>query len=152
MSKLSWKNLDAEATLLAPFILMFSLLPYLLGAYTLFAVFPSNFILDYVLQFALLTTTLSLLLCGLALVYATKPLKVRNVLWLPFVYLYWSLQAFIAFYAFVLIVLRRPKNWTKTRKTGAVSGNSIELCMVPTSKQIEKVEMVPLPDEEKSVL
>ena len=152
MSKLSWKNLDAEATLLAPFILMFSLLPYLLGAYTLFAVFPSNFILNYVLQFALLTTTLSLLLCGLALVYATKPLKVRNVLWLPFVYLYWSLQAFIAFYAFVLIVLRRPKNWTKTRKTGAVSENSIDLYMVPTSKQIEKVEMVPLSDEEKSVL
>ena len=121
MSKLSWKNLDAEATLLAPFILMFSLIPYFLGAYNLFTVFPSNYLFNYVLQFALLTTSLSLLLCGIALVYATKPLKVRNVLWLPFVYLYWSLQAFIAFYAFVLIVLRRPKHWTKTEKTGEVS-------------------------------
>ena len=140
MSKLSWKNLDAEATLLAPFILMFSLLPYLLAAYTLFAVFPSNFILNYVLQFALLTTTLSLLLCGIALVYATKPLKVRNALWLPFVYLYWSLQAFIAFYALVLISLRRPKHWTKTQKTGAVSGESLNVLAIIPENQFNTEE------------
>jgi hypothetical protein len=139
MSKLNWKNLDAEATLLAPFILMFSLLPYLLGGYTLFAVFPSNFVLNYVLQFALLTTTLSLLLCGLALVYATKPLKVQNALWLPFVYLYWSLQAFIAFYALLLIVLRRPKHWTKTEKTGMVSAQVKDIFTVaPTIETINE--------------
>ena len=126
MAKLNWKNLDAEATLFAPFVLIFSLLPYLIGAYALFDVFPSNVVLGYVMQFALLTTTLSLLICGCALVYATKPLKVRNILWLPFVYFYWSFQAIIALYAVLLNALRRPKKWNKTEKTGKTTSLTAE--------------------------
>jgi cellulose synthase/poly-beta-1,6-N-acetylglucosamine synthase-like glycosyltransferase len=136
MARLRWKNLDAEATLFAPFILISSLLPYLLAVYALFTVFPSNVLLSYVLQFGMITTTLSLLICGFALVYATKPLKIRNILWLPFVYFYWSLQAFIALYAVFLILLRRPKKWIKTDKTGLVSKQTPN--QLATSNDVKK--------------
>ena len=120
MAKPNWKNLDAEATLFAPFILIASLLPYLVSSYT-FLVVPFDVLWSYAVLFATLSTTLTILICGFALIYITKPRKVRNVLWLPFVYFYWSLQAFIALYAMLLIALRRPKRWTKTDRTGVIS-------------------------------
>jgi len=52
------------------------------------------------------------------MVYVTKPRRKRNILWLPFVYVYWSMQALIALYAALLILLRRPSRWTKTDKSG----------------------------------
>jgi membrane protein implicated in regulation of membrane protease activity len=77
-----------------------------------------------VVQFGLITTSLTMLISGIALIYVSKPRKVRSLLWLPFVYSYWSLQAFIALYAMVLILLRRPKNWTKTLKKGSIKNSS----------------------------
>jgi cellulose synthase/poly-beta-1,6-N-acetylglucosamine synthase-like glycosyltransferase len=118
MTKLNRINFDAETTLFGPFILIASLAPY----FATFWVFSSLWSLDVawslVIQFGMLTTTLTMLMCGIALIYVSKPRKVRSVLWLPFVYFYWSLQAFIALYAMILIILRRPKIWTKTEKKG----------------------------------
>jgi cellulose synthase/poly-beta-1,6-N-acetylglucosamine synthase-like glycosyltransferase len=118
MTKLNRINFDAETTLFGPFILIASLAPYL----ATFLAFSTFWSLDVawrlVVQFGMLTTTLTLLICGLALIYVSKPRKVRSLLWLPFVYCYWSLQAFIALYAMILIVLRRPRVWTKTDKKG----------------------------------
>jgi cellulose synthase/poly-beta-1,6-N-acetylglucosamine synthase-like glycosyltransferase len=124
MAKPNWKNIDAEATLFAPFILIASLLPYIVGFYAFLAV-PFDVLWNYAVLFATVTTTFTLLLCGFALIYVTKPRKARNILWLPFVYFYWSLQAFIALYAMLLIALRRPKRWTKTERTGIISNPSI---------------------------
>jgi hypothetical protein len=45
------------------------------------------------------------------------------VLWLPFVYFYWCLQAFIALYALLLIVLRKPRRWVKTDKKGVIANS-----------------------------
>lgn len=123
MAKPNWKNLDAEATLFAPFILIASLLPYMLGVYVFLAM-PFALLWSYAALFATVTTTLTLLLCGFALIYVTKPRKARNILWLPFVYFYWSFQAFIALYALLLILLRRPKLWTKTERTGTITRSS----------------------------
>ena len=122
MAKPNWKNIDAEATLFAPFILIASLLPYVVSFYAILTI-PLDILWSYAALFATLTTTLTLLVCGFALIYVTKPRKVRNVLWLPFVYFYWSLQAFIAFYAVLLTLLRRPKRWTKTERTGSVNAS-----------------------------
>lgn len=123
MTKLNKIKFDAETTLFGPFILIASLAPY----FAAFWVFSSFWSLDVawrvVVQFGMLTTTLTMLMCGLALIYVSKPRKVRSLLWLPFVYCYWSFQAFIALYAMLLIILRRPRIWTKTDKKGA-SGNS----------------------------
>jgi cellulose synthase/poly-beta-1,6-N-acetylglucosamine synthase-like glycosyltransferase len=120
MTKLNRKKFDAETTLFGPFILIASLAPYL-AAFWAFSTFWSlDVVWRLVVQFGMLTNSLTMLICGLALIYVSKPRKVRSLLWLPFVYCYWSLQAFIALYAMILIVLRRPRIWTKTDKQGSI--------------------------------
>jgi cellulose synthase/poly-beta-1,6-N-acetylglucosamine synthase-like glycosyltransferase len=120
MTKLNRIKLDAETTLFGPFILIASLAPYF-GAFWAFSTFWSLDVMwRLVVQFGMLTTSLTMLICGLALIYVSKPRKVRSLLWLPFVYFYWSLQAFIALYALFLIALRRPRQWSKTEKAGMV--------------------------------
>jgi cellulose synthase/poly-beta-1,6-N-acetylglucosamine synthase-like glycosyltransferase len=120
MAKLSRKSLDAEATLFGPFILIASLTGYLVAVYGLFAPPFTDVFWQAVMQLTALATTLTLLTCGFALVYISKPRSASNLLWLPFVYFYWSLQAFIALYAAILILLRRPRKWVKTEKKGSV--------------------------------
>jgi cellulose synthase/poly-beta-1,6-N-acetylglucosamine synthase-like glycosyltransferase len=127
MTKLNRIKFDAETTLFGPFILIASLAPYL-GAFLAFSTFWSlDMAWSLAVQFGILTTTLTMLICGLALIYVSKPRKVRSLLWLPFVYFYWSFQAFIALYAMVLIVLRRPRVWSKTDKQGVVADSTIVL-------------------------
>jgi hypothetical protein len=118
MARPSRIHLDAETTLFGPFILIASLLPYLAMFWGFFTYLPLDVLWRFVVQFATLTTTLTMFVCGLALVYVSKPRRMKSVLWLPFVYFYWSLQAFIALYAVLLILLRMPRKWTKTDKKG----------------------------------
>jgi cellulose synthase/poly-beta-1,6-N-acetylglucosamine synthase-like glycosyltransferase len=121
MAKPSMRNLDAELTLLGPFILIAGLATYFATFYTFFEPLPFSFLLQLIMQTAGLATTLTILLCGLALVYSSKPRKAKSVLWVPFIYFYWGLQAFISFYAVMLIMLRRPRSWNKTVRTGVVN-------------------------------
>lgn len=83
-----------------------------------------------------LANTVTLLLIGTALIYLTKPRKMANLLWLPFVYTYWIVQNLVAVYAFAQIVLKRRRRWAKTSKSavvtcwcaqGSVGGNGFEL-------------------------
>jgi cellulose synthase/poly-beta-1,6-N-acetylglucosamine synthase-like glycosyltransferase len=121
MAKLSRKNLDAEATLFGPFVLIASLLTYFGAFYTFFLPFPAGAAWQFINEFATLGTTITILLCGLGLIYATKPKRLKSLLWLPFIYFYWSSQALIASYAMLLILLRRPRKWVKTEKKGVVT-------------------------------
>jgi cellulose synthase/poly-beta-1,6-N-acetylglucosamine synthase-like glycosyltransferase len=121
MAKPTRKSVDAEATLFGPFILMASLLTYFASFFSFFAVSPFDILWQFMLQFAAVLTTLSITVCGLALIYVSKPRRLRNLLWLPFIYFYWFLQAFVAFFALLLILLRRPRRWIKTEKTGLVT-------------------------------
>jgi len=121
IAKLNRRNIDAEATLIGPFILIASLITYLFATFGMYiANFSENFSWQILLQFIAVATTLMLFICGLALIFASKPRKISNVLWLPFIYFYWSLQGFIAFYALLLILLGRPRKWLKTEKKGTV--------------------------------
>ena len=117
MTRLNKKHFDAETTFFAPFLLVASLLPYL-GILLNFVAAPSNMWWSILVSLAMVTTALSLMVCGFALIVATKPRKVRSLLWLPFIYFYWSFQSLIALYALMLIVFRRPRKWAKTDKTG----------------------------------
>ena len=119
MANPSLKRFDAEATLFGPFILIATLLPYIGMLWTFFQVVPFDALWQAAVQFATITSALTLLLAGLAIVYVNKPRSKRNILWLPFVYVYWSMQALIALYAALLILLRRPSKWTKTEKRGS---------------------------------
>jgi cellulose synthase/poly-beta-1,6-N-acetylglucosamine synthase-like glycosyltransferase len=118
MAKLNRLNLDAETTLFAPFLLVASLLPYIATVGAIFGVVQFNILWILAMPLATLTTALSLLVCGFALIYVTRPRKARSLLWLPFIYFYWSFQSLIALYALLLIVFRRPRRWSKTDKQG----------------------------------
>jgi cellulose synthase/poly-beta-1,6-N-acetylglucosamine synthase-like glycosyltransferase len=121
MSKPSRKRLDAEATLLGPFVIVASLLSYLTASGAFFLTFPFDALWRGLLAFSVFTTTLTLFFCGIALIFMSQPKRFRNLLWLPFVFGYWCLQSFVALYAGLLILFRRPRRWVKTVKSGAVT-------------------------------
>jgi cellulose synthase/poly-beta-1,6-N-acetylglucosamine synthase-like glycosyltransferase len=120
MSKLNKKHFDAETTFFAPFLLIASLLPYLgvLLNFASSASSPLNMWWTLLIWMAMVSTALSLMAGGFALIIATKPRKIRSLLWLPFIYFYWSFQSLIALYALMLIIFKRPRQWAKTDKSG----------------------------------
>lgn len=113
-------SVDAEITMAGPFVFLSFVLGYLIPILAL--AFPYNF--DFAsMLFANLTSVLTFALLGLAgaiMIYASKPRSLKSVLWLPFVYLYWFVQNFIAAIALLQILLRRPRSWSKTNKTGKI--------------------------------
>jgi len=123
MTKPNKKTFDAETTFFAPFLLVASLLPYL-GILFNFLALPSNVWWNVLVWLAMISSALSLMVFGFALVFAAKPRRARSLLWLPFIYFYWSFQSFVALYALILIVLKRPRQWTKTDRTGDVTQSS----------------------------
>ncbi|MGQ9625204.1 MAG: glycosyltransferase [Candidatus Bathycorpusculaceae bacterium] len=131
MTRFSRKSFDAEATLFGPFVLIASLATYLFGFATFCTAFDFDVLLKFIAQLLTISSMATMFLCGLALAYISKPRKAANLLWLPFIYFYWSLQAFVAFYAALLILLRRPRVWSKTDKKGVVnSKNKLKICGV----------------------
>ncbi len=121
MTKPSLKNLDAEMTLFAPFIVMASLACYFVGSGIFFEEFPFNLLWTGFVYISSVAFTGTLLLAGLALVFVAKPKRASNLLWLPFVFGYWCLQGFVALYAAILMLLRRPNRWIKTEKSGTIA-------------------------------
>jgi cellulose synthase/poly-beta-1,6-N-acetylglucosamine synthase-like glycosyltransferase len=121
MAKPNRMGVDAEATLLGPFILIFSLVTYLATILAFFIPPGLDIFWQLAMQFTAVGTTLLVGSCGLALIYISKPRNLKNLLWLPFIFSYWSLQAFLALYAGFQILLRRPRRWLKTEKKGVVA-------------------------------
>jgi cellulose synthase/poly-beta-1,6-N-acetylglucosamine synthase-like glycosyltransferase len=127
MAKPTKRNIDAEATLIGPFVLILSLLSYVASFTSFFASVSFGVLWDFLLQMPVLTATLTLFLCGLALIWTSKPRKATSVLWLPFIYFYWTFQSLVASYAVGLILLRRPRKWIKTDKSGEVENQQLVL-------------------------
>ena len=122
------RRFDAEMTFLAPFAIMLSLANYFvpLLAFSVSPVLATVLIADIISFCALLI----LGLIGFSLTCLEKPLRWRNVLWLPFIYAYWFVQSFIALYAFFEVLLRRKQRWRKTEHFGLVTGATEELIEV----------------------
>jgi cellulose synthase/poly-beta-1,6-N-acetylglucosamine synthase-like glycosyltransferase len=120
------KNLDAEITLYGPFILIASLLSYLVGSGAFFATYPYTVVWNVFTVFSLFAMTFVLVFCGVSLVFITRPIRLRNLFWLPFVFGYWCVQSFIAIYAALLIAFRRPGRWVKTEKSGKTASLAFE--------------------------
>lgn len=119
------KSFDAEVFFFAPFILAFSVVGYLLGAYSFVAPISFGSFPNVLPQFMSISLWITLFLAGVGLVYAVKPRTLGNVKWLPFIYLYWSIQVFVALYALGQIVLRRPRKWWKTARSGIVTNSGL---------------------------
>jgi cellulose synthase/poly-beta-1,6-N-acetylglucosamine synthase-like glycosyltransferase len=139
MAKPCKRNFDAEVTLLGPFIIIASLLSFSAASGALFASYPFDILWRTLSLLSLVSTIVMFLLAGAVLVFMSKPKRVRNLLWLPFVFSYWCLQAFIALYAAMLIVLRRPRVWLKTEKNGTVTNSDFVL---ETQRAYEKVCLI----------
>jgi cellulose synthase/poly-beta-1,6-N-acetylglucosamine synthase-like glycosyltransferase len=120
MKKPNWRKFDAEMTLFGTFLILLCVVNYFAPLWA-FSV-PSTLILTVIVQVTSLFTLLVLGVAGIALACMSKPLRLRNVLWLPFIYAYWGFQSFIALYAVCEIVLRRKRLWRKTEHFGLVTG------------------------------
>jgi cellulose synthase/poly-beta-1,6-N-acetylglucosamine synthase-like glycosyltransferase len=115
-------SLDAEVTLFGPIVLNICLASYFTSLYAMF--FPSSVLgkLPILLaDSASILTVFTFAVCGIALAYETKPRKLKNLAWIPALFLYWFFQTLLATRAVLLFLLRRPCTWTRTVKTGAVT-------------------------------
>jgi len=119
LKKLSLRRFDAEMTLFGTYLIVLCLVSYFMAFWAF--LLPPNFVLTGITQVTSLFTVLVLAFAGVALVYVTKPLRLTSLLWLPFIYAYWSFQSLIALYAVFQIVLRRPPRWSKTTRSGMVT-------------------------------
>jgi cellulose synthase/poly-beta-1,6-N-acetylglucosamine synthase-like glycosyltransferase len=115
------KSLDAEVTLAGPFVLICCLIGYFATFSSLFIPMKPDLAFILLANITTLFTFLLLALAGVAMIFAEKPRKVSNLLWLPFIYCYWFIQNFVASYAFLQILLLRPRKWEKTKKTGKIT-------------------------------
>ncbi len=119
----SRKVLDAELSLAGPFVMIVCLLSYFMWGFTaLFSLDTNLFPISTVLVVGL--TSFTLLSLGLSLVLLVKPVRFKNVLWIPFVFVYWFLQMGIAGRAFLQFLFRRRKEWRKTDKAGFMTSTS----------------------------
>jgi len=121
LKHLNRQTLDAELTLSLPFIAIASFFLFTFASWGVFAALPLNNVLMICMVFSTSATYVLAVLAGIALIYYSKPKQPKNLLWLPFVFGYWCLQTFLAMYAALLILLRRPRKWVKTEKSGVVA-------------------------------
>lgn len=122
LNTLNRRTLDAEISLGGPFMMVISLLSYI--NWFLVAIFLSqnNLALNFT-GLVITLTAISLISIGIAISASQKPIRLRNALWIPSIYLYWLMQMLIASWAFLKLVFRRKRVWTKTVKKGLTAPN-----------------------------
>ncbi len=112
-------KLDAEVTLFGPYILNLILLSNLVA---LSGIVYSGLMLPTWLTVLATSATLltlgTMFVCGLALAWNLRPLRFRNLTWIPAVYAFWFVQTIIAFRALILTLARSDRTWVKTEKSG----------------------------------
>jgi len=114
--------IDAEATLFGPYVLTLVLVSYIMAIAGLFGFYSATSMwVDFLATTATVLTLTTLFICGIALVWHERPRRLRNVLWIPVVFLFWCIQTLIAAGALVMMMLRWNRTWVKTEKSGKVS-------------------------------
>jgi cellulose synthase/poly-beta-1,6-N-acetylglucosamine synthase-like glycosyltransferase len=124
MRRPNLRRFDAEMTFLGTAMILLCVVNYFAPFWALSV--PSTLATTLIAQFTCFSTLLILGSVGVALACMTRPFKLRNVLWLPFIYAYWGFQSFIAMYALLEIVFRRKRRWRKTEHSGHVTRVSEE--------------------------
>jgi len=114
------RTVDAEISMAGPFMMVVSLLSYINWFFVALFLSQSNPILDFT-GLVIALTAVSLVSVGIALTASEKPIKLRNLLWIPSIYVYWVIQMVIAGWAFLKLVFRRKRVWTKTVKKGSIT-------------------------------
>jgi cellulose synthase/poly-beta-1,6-N-acetylglucosamine synthase-like glycosyltransferase len=122
LDNINRQTLDAEISLAGPFMMIVSLLSYI-NWFIVVALSQTNMIIDFT-GLIIALTVVSLFSIGIGLTASEKPIKPKNILWVPMIYIYWLMQMFIAGWAFLKLVFRRKRDWSKTAKTGAELSNA----------------------------
>ncbi len=117
LDKLNKRTIDAEISMAGPFMMVVSLLSYINWFFVALFLSQSNPVINFT-GLVIALTAVSLVSIGLGLMASEKPIKTRNALWIPFIYVYWLSQMFIAGWAFLKLIFRRKRVWTKTAKQG----------------------------------
>jgi cellulose synthase/poly-beta-1,6-N-acetylglucosamine synthase-like glycosyltransferase len=112
--------IDAELSLIGPFVMVVCLISYINWGLSLIFSPTASGSLPFSAAFIVLLNSLTLIALGVSMAVFTKPTRLRNILWVPFISVYWFFLMFIAFWAFLKFSLRRPKVWAKTIKSGFV--------------------------------
>ncbi len=113
------RTVDAEISMAGPFMMVVSLLSYINWFFVALFLSQSNPILDFT-GLVIALTAVSLVSVGIGLTASEKPIKLRNLLWIPSIYVYWVIQMVFAGWAFLKLVFRRKRVWTKTVKKGSL--------------------------------
>jgi cellulose synthase/poly-beta-1,6-N-acetylglucosamine synthase-like glycosyltransferase len=121
LGHLNRRSVDAEFTLLLPLVVIASMVSYWFASWAVFSALQLDLVLRVFTVFSTVCTSVLIVLAGLAMIYVSKPRRVKSLLWLPFVFGYWVLETFLTCYAVLLIVLRRPRRWVRTEKSGVVA-------------------------------
>jgi len=120
LEKLNRKTIDAEVSLSGPFMMVISLLSYFNWFFVALFLSRDSLTIDFT-GLVIALTAVSLVSIGVALSAFEKPLKLRNIIWIPSIYVYWLIQICIAGWAFLKLIFRRKKVWNKTIKKGVTS-------------------------------
>lgn len=122
LDNLNKRTLDAEISLGGPFMMVVSLLSYINWFFVAVFLSQSNPVIDFT-GLVIALTAVSLVSIGIALTASEKPIKPKNILWIPSIYVYWLLQMFIAGWAFLKLLFRRKRVWSKTARIGSITDN-----------------------------
>jgi cellulose synthase/poly-beta-1,6-N-acetylglucosamine synthase-like glycosyltransferase len=123
LDKINRRTLDAEFSLAGPFMMVVSLLSYINWFIILIFLSQSTPILNFT-GLVIAVTAVSLVSIGIGLVASEKPIKPKNILWIPSIYLYWLMQMCIAGWAFLKLITRSKREWSKTAKSGSLAPNT----------------------------
>ena len=120
LNNINKRTVDAEISLNGPFMMVVSLLSYINWFIVALFLSQSTPILSLT-GLIIALTAISFISVGVALTASERPIKLRNLLWIPSIYAYWLIQIFIAGWAFLKLVFRRKRVWTKTVKKGFIT-------------------------------
>jgi cellulose synthase/poly-beta-1,6-N-acetylglucosamine synthase-like glycosyltransferase len=122
LDSLNKRTIDAEISMAGPFMMVISLLSYINWFFVMLFFSSSNPIVGFT-GIVIALTAVSLVSIGVGLTASEKPIKIRNLAWIPSIWAYWMLQMFIAGYAFLKLIFRRKRVWSKTLKKGFITTN-----------------------------
>jgi cellulose synthase/poly-beta-1,6-N-acetylglucosamine synthase-like glycosyltransferase len=119
LDTLNKKTVDAEISMGGPFMMVISLLSYINWCAGALFFSQRSLVLTFT-GLVIAVTAVSLLSVGVGLLASDRPFRLRNLLWVPWIYGYWLVQMCIAGLAFLKLLFRRKRVWDKTVKKGFI--------------------------------
>jgi cellulose synthase/poly-beta-1,6-N-acetylglucosamine synthase-like glycosyltransferase len=135
LTKLNRQCVDAEIMLFGSYMFILCLMCFFVTIFTFFV--PSSLVFASVVQVTSLLVIAGLLCSGVAMVLVSKPRKLANILWIPFLYFYVAVQSCLSLFALLQIIFNRPKKWTKTVKTGRATVNAELVCSLGSGEKLQ---------------